>query len=59
MKHYLQFFQDVVKKYWDEPALTDFDGAVDLTYGKTAEEIARLHLILDAAGVKKGDKVAL
>lgn len=59
MKHYLQFFQDVVKKYWDEPALTDFDGAVDLTYGKTAEEIARLHLIMDAAGVKKGDKVAL
>lgn len=59
MKHYLQFFQDVVKKYWDEPALTDFDGEVDLTYGKTAEEIARLHLILDAAGVKKGDKVAL
>ena len=55
----MQFFQDVVKKYWDEPALTDFDGEVDLTYGKTAEEIARLHLILDAAGVKKGDKVAL
>ncbi len=59
MKHYLKFFQDVVENHWDSPALTDFDGVVDLSYGRVAEEIARLHLIMDAAGIKKGDKVAL
>lgn len=39
-------------------ALSDFKGAT-FTYGEVARQIARIHLLYDAASVKGGDKVAL
>lgn len=40
------------------PALTDFKGST-YHYKDVARKIAKLHILLEAGGVKKGDKVAL
>lgn len=41
------------------PALTDFTTGRTMTYGEMARRIARLHLFFEAAGLHKGDKIAL
>ena len=41
------------------PAISDFTTGRTLTYGDMAKRIARLHLFFDAAGLKRGDKIAL
>jgi len=43
---------------WDRDALTDYRGAT-LKYKDVGHGIAEIHLLLEAANVKKGDKVAL
>ena len=58
-KHFLTYLQESVVKYWDRPALTDYDGNVNLTYGELANEINRLHVLYGLLGLKKGDKVAI
>ncbi|MBP5210873.1 MAG: AMP-binding protein [Bacteroidales bacterium] len=47
-----------IKDNWDKNALSDYEGQT-LTYGQVAERIAKLHLIFDEFGIKKGDKIAL
>ncbi|MCM1077453.1 MAG: AMP-binding protein [Bacteroides sp.] len=52
------YFQDAVRNYWELPAFTDFGGAT-LTYKDVARKIAKLHLLYEAIGIRRGDKVAL
>ena len=47
-----------VKEHWNIEALTDYRGAT-LRYRDVAEGIERIGLLFEAAGVKRGDKVAL
>ena len=58
MRHFVSYFNDAVKKYWDLPAATNF-GKETYTYGQMAEQIAKYHILFSEAGIKKGDKVAL
>ena len=58
MRHFVSYFNDAVKKYWDLPAATNF-GKETYTYGQMAEQIAKYHILFGEAGIKKGDKVAL
>ena len=58
MRHFISYFNDAVKKYWDLPAVTNF-GKETYTYGQMAEQIAKYHILFNEAGIKKGDKVAL
>lgn len=44
---------------WTLPALTDYSTDKTDTYAKMAKEIARMHLMYEMTGVKKGDKIAL
>ncbi|MBQ3536138.1 MAG: AMP-binding protein [Alistipes sp.] len=41
------------------PALSDFFSKESLTYFEMAEKVARLHLLFEKYGIKKGDKIAL
>ncbi len=41
------------------PALTDYFGKDSITYFELAEKVARLHLLFEKYGIKKGDKIAL
>ncbi|MDD6379848.1 MAG: AMP-binding protein [Prevotella sp.] len=44
--------------HWDRDALTDYKGKT-LQYHDVARKIEKLHIMFEASGVKKGDKVAL
>ncbi|WP_304632995.1 AMP-binding protein [uncultured Muribaculum sp.] len=50
--------QSSVRKNWEELALTDFNG-VSFQYRDIARKVAKLHLLYEQAGVKRGDKIAL
>lgn len=54
----VKFIEDSVKKNWAIDALADYEGR-SIKYREVAEEILRLHLFFEKAGVKKGDKIAL
>ena len=43
---------------WDRPALSDYKG-VTLHYRDVAKHIAKLHIIYDKCGIRKGDKIAI
>ncbi|MDO5569857.1 MAG: AMP-binding protein [Bacteroidales bacterium] len=47
-----------IKEHWSMPALTDFKGATHL-YKDVARKIEKIHLIFEAAGINKDDKIAL
>lgn len=51
-------FSESVKKYWDSPAVSMYKGE-SLTYGALAAEIEKTLLFFRAAGLEKGDKVAI
>ena len=45
-------------KFWDMDALTDYKGKT-LQYHDVARKIEKLHIMFEASGVQKGDKIAL
>lgn len=47
-----------IKKNWESMALSDM-GGINYQYKDVAETIAKLHIMFKAAGVKKGDRVAI
>jgi long-chain acyl-CoA synthetase len=55
---FLMFIEKSILDYWDKDALTDYKGAT-LKYKDVALNIARLHVIFENAGIKKGDKIAI
>jgi len=59
MKHLFTYFNEVFPRYWDKPAMTEFNGTESLTYGQLATRIARLHVLFELLGIKEGDKIAL
>ena len=57
-KHYFSRLQESIVANWNRPCLCNFRGE-EFTYGSFAENIAKLHLLYEKIGLKKGDKVAL
>lgn len=55
---FLSLIEDSIKTHWELPALTDYQGKT-LHYKDIAAEIAQLHILLEQAGIRKGDKIAL
>ena len=53
-----QLLKESFTKNWDHKALCDL-GNTPLTFGETAQQIAKLHLLLQEAGIKPQDKIAL
>lgn len=58
-ERFIQIYQDSFRKNWDLPALTDYSTQNTLLYKELAEEIAKVHILLQKCGIKKGDKIAL
>ena len=56
--HYFVRLQETIRLQWDEPALCNYQGE-SITFGEMAKQIARMHILLREAGVKKGDHIAL
>ena len=58
-RHFFNYFNERIPQNWNEPALTDYDGEKNYTFGQMAERMALLQLQLEAAGINKGDKVVI
>ena len=58
VKHYFTRLEEAIKSNWERPALGNYRGEL-FTFGDVAENIAKLHVLYEAVGLKKGDKVAL
>lgn len=55
---FLGLIENGIKSYWDMPAYSDYDGST-LSFKEVAEKIAELHILLEAAEIQKGDKIAI
>lgn len=53
-----KIFEKSFKDNWDRPAISNYQG-VTLHYRDLARRIAKLHIMFEECGLKKGDKVAL
>jgi len=58
-KHFFEYYNNTILNHWDASAISDFDGEKEYTYGQMATEITRLQLLLNALGIRRGDKVAI
>ena len=58
MKHYFTRLEEAIRANWERPALGNYRGE-EFTFGEVATNIAKLHVLYEAIGLKKGDKVAL
>lgn len=62
MEHKFQsvnkIFQDSFVTNWDHPAISNYKGD-GLTYGEVAASIEKLHILYEAAGIKKGDRISI
>lgn len=58
-KHFFEYFNERVPQNWNEPALTDFDGDNSYTFGELATKVAQIKILLETAGLQRGDHVAL
>ncbi len=54
----VEFIERSIKSNWDIEALADYKGDT-YTYREVADRIARIHIILEKGGIKKGDKISL
>ncbi len=58
MRHYLKNLEDTVRNHWTLSALCDYNGD-SFTYANLATNIEQFRIFFDAAGIGKGDKIAL
>ncbi|MDR0231324.1 MAG: AMP-binding protein [Dysgonamonadaceae bacterium] len=58
-ENFIKLFEDGFKYNWDLPAMSNYGEAKTINYSDVAKEIAKLHIILEGAGIKEGDKIAL
>lgn len=57
-KSFIKLIENSLKNHWDLPALSDYKGAT-YHYKDIARRIAKLHILFEECGLKKGDKVSL
>ena len=58
MKHYLSYIEQAIKDNWNKPAITNY-GDNTLKYSDVAINIAKLHILFEQCGIKKGDHIAI
>ena len=58
MKHYLKNLEETVCEQWTRKALCDYNGD-SFTYAQLATNIERFRIFFAAAGINKGDKIAI
>jgi long-chain acyl-CoA synthetase len=57
-ENFIKLYENSFRQNWHLPALSDYQGK-PCTYGDLAREVARLHLLYEHMGVKKGDRIAI
>ena len=57
--NFIKIYEKSFIENWDLPALTNYLTGKTRTYGEMANEIAKLHILFESIGIKKGSKIAL
>jgi len=57
-ENFIDFIEKGIKENWETNAFTNYRGET-INYGKTANEILKLHHIFKALDLKKGAKIAV
>lgn len=57
--HLNEIYRRSLAENFNLPCLSDYNTKEELSYGQFAERLARTHILLEKAGVRPGDKVAL
>ena len=57
-ENFIELYENSFRQNWHLPALSDYQGK-PYTYGDVARHVARLHILYEQMGIKKGDKVAV
>ncbi|MEG2574076.1 MAG: AMP-binding protein, partial [Bacteroides sp.] len=55
---FVALIEQSIIQNWDLDALTDYQG-ITLQYKDVARKIEKFHIMLESAGIKKGDKIAV
>ena len=55
----IKIYENPFRKNWELEAVTDYGTTNTLTYAQLAENIAKVHLFFEQAGIVPGDKVAV
>ena len=55
---FIDYIEQSIIKNWDKDSLTDYKG-ITLQYKDVARKIAKLHIVLESAGIQPGDKIAV
>ncbi len=58
-RNFIKLYETSFKENWDLNALTDYSENETFTYQQVAAQVARIHLIFDKLGVRKGEKIAI
>ena len=58
MIHYLTRLEETIRQDWESPALCNFKGE-EFKFKDMAESIAKFHIFFEAAGIAKGDHIAI
>ena len=53
-----KIIEESIKHHWNLPALSDYKG-ITLYYRDVARRIAKIHIVFEEVGVKRGDKIAI
>ena len=57
--HYFHYLNDVIRRQWNETALTDYGEQQQYTWGEMAVAIRRIHVMFNQLGIQPGDKIAI
>ena len=55
---FIDYIKQSIIHNWDRNALTDYKG-ITLQYKDVARKIAKFHIVLESAGIRPGDKIAV
>ncbi|HHT30331.1 MULTISPECIES: AMP-binding protein [Petrimonas] len=58
-QNFIKIYEESFKSNWELPALSNYKDRKTLSYSQLAEKIARIHIMYEELGIRKGDKVAL
>lgn len=58
MAHYIKNLQATMREHWDQKALCDYEGDT-FTYADLATSIEQMRIFFSAAGINKGEKIAI
>lgn len=59
MRHYFDYLEKTIRENWNAPAVSDYGGTINYSYGQLAEKVEWLGTLFDQLGLQPGDKVAI